>query len=70
MSQKLGNNQTLPRRLFSIKEIASYIGRSPWTIAEMVRTGKLAYIKDGRRKFLDICDINKWIESSKRQDID
>jgi excisionase family DNA binding protein len=58
------------KRLYSIKEAADYLGRSPWTIAEMVRTGKIPYIPDGRRRFLDIEDINKWIETNKRQDID
>ena len=58
------------RRLFSIKEAADYLGRSPWTIAEMVRTGKLPYIPDGKRKFLDIQDIDRWIETNKIQDID
>ena len=53
-----------------MKEAADYLGRSPWTVAEMVRTGKLPYISDGKRKFLDIQDINHWIETNKRQDID
>lgn len=58
------------KRLYSIKDAADYLGRSPWTVAEMVRTGKLAYIADGKRKFLDIQDINRWIDTNKRQDID
>jgi excisionase family DNA binding protein len=60
----------LHKRLYSMKEAADYLGRSPWTVAEMVRTGKLPYISDGKRKFLDIQDINHWIETNKRQDID
>jgi excisionase family DNA binding protein len=60
----------LERRLYSIKEVALYLGRSPWTIAEMVRTGKLPYVPDGKRRFLDIEDINKWIVSNKKRDID
>ena len=58
------------KRLYSIRETADYLGRSPWTVAEMVRTGKLPYISDGKRKFLDIQDINHWIEINKKQDID
>lgn len=58
------------KRLLSIKEAGIYLSRSPWTVAEMVRTGKLPYLKDGKRKFLDIQDINNWIETNKRQDID
>jgi excisionase family DNA binding protein len=58
------------KRLFSIKEAADYLGRSPWTVAEMVRTGKLPYVADGKRKFLDIQDIHKWIDTSKTQNLD
>jgi len=70
MSQKLGNNQTLPRRLFSIKEIAPYLGRSEWSVAEMVRSGRLPYVPDGKRKFIDIKDVDIWIEKNKKQDVD
>lgn len=70
MSQKLGNNQNLPRRLYSIKEISEYLGRSAWSVAEMVRSGRLPYVPDGKRKFVDIRDVDAWIETNKRRDID
>jgi len=63
-------NNPLNRRLFSIREIAVYLGRSPWTVAEMVRTGKFPYVPDGKRKLLDIKDVDRWIDINKRQDID
>lgn len=65
-----GISNPLSRRLFSINEIAHYLGRSAWTIAEMVRTGKLPYIPDGKRKLLDIRDIDRWIETNRTRDID
>ena len=58
------------RRILTIKDASAYLGRSPWTVAEMVRTGKIAYIKDGKRKLLDINDINEWIMKNKRTDSD
>jgi hypothetical protein len=36
----------------------------------MVRSGRLPYIPDGKRRFLDIQDLDKWIETNKRRDID
>ena len=63
-------NNPLNRRLFSIKEVAAYLGRSPWTVAEMVRTGKFPYVPDGKRKLLDIKDVDRWIDMNKRRDID
>lgn len=63
------NDHRLTKRLFSIKETAVYLGRSPWTIAEMVRTGKFPYVPDGKRKLLDIRDIDRWIEMNKKKDV-
>jgi excisionase family DNA binding protein len=65
---KSNGSSQLQKRLFSIKEAAVILGRSPWVIHNMVRTGKIAYIQDGKRIFLDINDINAWIEKSKRID--
>ena len=31
----------------------------------MIRTGKLPYVRDGRRKLLDRIDLDAWIESNK-----
>jgi len=60
----------IPKRLYSVKEAGLYLGRSAWTVAEMVRTGKIKYLKDGKRIFLDIEDINSWVESNKIQNLD
>jgi len=64
------SNNRITKRLLSIREAGIYLSRSPWTVAEMVRSGRLPYVSDGKRKFLDIQDINHWIDSNKRQDID
>lgn len=63
---KEGNKTTGPgKRLISIKEAGEYLSRSPWTVAEMVRTGKLPYVRDGKRKLLDLKDLDTWIDSNK-----
>jgi len=53
------------KRLISIREAGEYLSRSPWTIAEMVRTGKIPYVRDGKRKLLDLQDLDAWIDSNK-----
>ena len=53
------------KRLISIKEAGAYLSRSPWTVAEMVRTGKLPYVRDCKRKLLDLQDLDAWIDSNK-----
>ncbi|MCC6347372.1 MAG: excisionase family DNA-binding protein [Nitrospirales bacterium] len=63
---KEGNKNIEPRRrLISIKEAGEYLSRSHWTVAEMVRTGKLPYVRDGRRKLLDLKDLDAWIDGNK-----
>lgn len=53
------------KRLYSIKEAAVYLGRSEWVIAHMIRTGRFPFISDGKRKLLDVQDLDKWIEGDK-----
>lgn len=43
------------------------MGRSEWSVREMLWAGKLPYIKDGKRIFVDILDMEKWIEQNKTQ---
>lgn len=63
---KEDRKQTLPvKRLISIKEAGDYLSRSPWTVAEMVRAGKLPYVRDGKRKLLDLKDLDAWIDGNK-----
>ncbi|MHB9099864.1 MAG: excisionase family DNA-binding protein [Syntrophales bacterium] len=57
----------IPKRLYSIKESAVYLGRSVWAVREMLWAGKIPFVKDGRRMLLDIRDMDTWIESSKTQ---
>ena len=59
--------RVIPKRLFSIKEAAVYLGRSVWAVREMLWAGKIPFVKDGRRMLLDIRDMDTWIESSKTQ---
>lgn len=57
----------IPKRLFSIKEAAVYLGRSVWSVREMLWKGKIRFVKDGKRVLLDIQDMDAWIENSKTQ---
>lgn len=54
------------KRLYSIKEASMFLGRSAWSVREMLWAGKLPYIKDGKRIFIDIIDMEKWIEQNKQ----
>ena len=69
-AQWIGNPMPhLPKRLYSIKESAVYLGRSACAVREMIWKGKIPYIKDGRRTLLDIIDMNEWIDRNKTRTI-
>jgi excisionase family DNA binding protein len=53
------------KRLYSIAEAAIYLGRSVWSVRELIWGGKLPCVKVGRRIHLDIIDLDQWIEKNK-----
>ena len=55
----------MKKRLYSISEAATYLGRSVWSVRELIWGGKLPCVKVGRRIHLDIIDLNEWIERNK-----
>ena len=57
----------LNKRLYSIPEAGQYLGRTVWSIREMIYAGKIPYIRDGRRMLLDIHDMDSWIENNRCQ---
>ena len=54
------------KRLYSIKEAAVYLGRPVWGIRSLIWDGKIRYIQDGRKYYLDVKDMDAYIESQKR----
>ena len=57
----------LQKRLYSLREAAEYLGRSEWSMRELVWAGKIPVVRqDGKRKiFLDIEDLNNFIDRNK-----
>lgn len=53
------------QRLLSVYEAAEYIGRTPTAVRDLVRDGKISSVRCDRRVFLDIEDLNAWIERNK-----
>ncbi|HBB15744.1 MAG: hypothetical protein A3J94_14085 [Syntrophus sp. RIFOXYC2_FULL_54_9] len=65
-TQRISNpSQKLNKRLYSIPEAGQYLGRTVWSVREMVYAGKIPYIRDGRRMLLDIHDMDAWIEENR-----
>ena len=55
------------KRLLTVEEAAVYLGRSKEAVQHMVASGKLPTVKSDRRVFLDLRDLDAWIEGSKVQ---
>ena len=76
-SPKLGPNQAtqgshkistpMQKRLYTLKESAEYLGRSVWSLRELIWSGSIPVVKpEGARKiFLDIEDLNNFIDRNK-----
>lgn len=53
------------KRLFSIPEAAAYLGRTACAMREMIWAGKLPHVRFDRRIFLDVKDLDSYIERHK-----
>lgn len=53
------------RRLLSIEEAAAYLNLSKREIYKMAATAELPAVTHGRRKMIDIRDLEDWIDRSK-----
>jgi excisionase family DNA binding protein len=53
------------QRLYNLRAAAEYLGRPVWGIRELVWAGKLPVVKDGRKQYVDIQDMDRYIERNK-----
>lgn len=57
----------LCKRLYTLKEAASYLGRPVWGMRELIWSREIPVVKQqrGRKIYLDITDLNDFIEKNK-----
>ena len=53
------------QRLFDLKSAAAYLGRPVWGVRTLVWNGELPVVRSGRKMYLDIEDMNRYIERQK-----
>jgi excisionase family DNA binding protein len=53
------------RRLLTVDEAAEYLGRTKEAVQHMIASGKLRTVRADRRVFLDIKDLDLWIDQNK-----
>jgi len=55
----------LTKRLYDLKEAAHYLGRPVFSVRGLIWKGALPYVKEGRRQYLDVYDMDRYIEQNK-----
>ena len=59
-------NQPRPlKRLFSLPEAATYLGRSTWSVRRLIWNGELPQVRAGGRVHLDVRDLDEFIVKNK-----
>ena len=53
-------------RLLTAGQAAVYMGRTKEAVQHMISSGKLPTVRSDRRVFLDIRDLDAWIEENKQ----
>ena len=55
------------KRLYTLKEASEYLGRSEWGMRELIWAGRIPVVRveGGRKIFLDIEDLNDFINRNK-----
>jgi len=53
-------------RLLTVEQAAVYIGRTKDAIQHMIASCKLPTVRSDRRVFIDMRDLDAWIEGNKR----
>lgn len=52
-------------RLFSIPKAAKYLGRTTWSMRHLIEKGSIPIVREGKRIFFDVKDLDKYIERNK-----
>jgi len=59
----------LPRRLYDLEAISGHLGIPVHTVRELLWRGDLAYVRIGRRQYVDIKDVDGLIEQNKVREV-
>jgi hypothetical protein len=59
-------NRMIPeKRLYSVKESATYLGHTEWGVRSLIWGKKLPVVRYGRKQWIDIYDLDKFIQDNK-----
>lgn len=53
------------KRLYTVPEAATYLGRSTWSVRRLIWGGELPVVRVGSRVHLDVQDMDQFIDTHK-----
>ncbi len=56
------------KRLYSLPEAATYLGRSTWSVRRLIWNGALPQVRAGGRVHVDVRDMDEFIERNKERE--
>jgi excisionase family DNA binding protein len=59
----------IEKRLYSLGEAATYLGRSTWSVRRLIWNGDLPQVRGGGRVHVDIRDMEEFIEKHKEMEV-
>lgn len=62
-----GTNKPVSKRLYTLQEAATYLGRGLYGMRELVWSGEVPAVKgeNGRKIYVDIIDLDNYIDRNK-----
>lgn len=63
--EELQDRPMIQPRLLTVKQAATYLGRSQRGIEGLIAEGILNPVRNDRRAFLDVNDLDQWIQEGK-----
>lgn len=60
-----GISNPLSKRLYSLPEAGHYLGRTLWSMRELVWKGSIPIVRDGKRIFVDVEDMKDYVAKHK-----
>lgn len=66
-AEKIGQGMSnpSPKRLYTLPEAAHYLGRTLWSMRELIWKGSIPIVRDGKRIFVDIRDLEAYVTRCK-----
>jgi excisionase family DNA binding protein len=60
----IGTGTAVTPRLLTVEQAAVYLGRSKASVQHLIAERRLPVVREGRRIFLDVRELDRWIAAN------